>query len=92
MVTEVIRAVGVGFIPWGSPTLWTQVAGKEKLLTSIPTVLVIFLLNAVRIRRDDKDGVLHITTLDIRYNQVHTFMNIVYSMHIHVMYMYVQCI
>ena len=96
VVTAVIRAVGVGFIPWVSPTLWTQVAGKEKLRTSIPTVsqrnIVNFLLHAVRIRRDDKDGVLHITTLDIRYNQVHTFMNIVYRMHIHIMYMYVQCI
>ena len=65
---------------------------KEMLRTSIPTVfqrnIVIFLLNAVRIRRDNKDGVLHITKLDIRYNQVHTFMNIVYRMHIHVMYMY----
>ena len=70
VVTEVIRAVGVGFIPWGSRTLWTQVAGKEKLLTSIPTVfqrnIVIFLLNAVRIRRDNKDGVLHTIMPDVK--------------------------
>jgi hypothetical protein len=33
----VIRATAVGWILWGSPTLWTQVAGKEKLGTSKPT-------------------------------------------------------
>jgi hypothetical protein len=38
VVTEVIRAASVGCILWGSPTHWTQVAGKEKLQTSIPTV------------------------------------------------------
>ncbi len=41
MVTEVIRAASVGCILCGSPTrwtTWTQVAGKEKLWTSIPTV------------------------------------------------------
>jgi hypothetical protein len=38
VVTEVIRAASVGCILWGSPTRWTQVAGKEKLQTSIPTV------------------------------------------------------
>jgi hypothetical protein len=51
-----------------SPTLWTQVAGKKKLGTGIPTVVQqnIFgnLLNAVRIKRDNKDGVLHTTKLD----------------------------
>ena len=36
VVTEVIRAASVGCILWGSPTRWTQVAGKEKLQTSIP--------------------------------------------------------
>jgi hypothetical protein len=51
----------------GSPTLWKQVAGEEKLQTSIPTVfqqnIVANLLNAVRIRRDNKDGVLYTTKL-----------------------------
>ncbi len=50
-----------------SPTCWTQVAGKEKLWASIPTVfqlnIVVSLLNAVRIRRDNKAGVLHTTKL-----------------------------
>ena len=66
---EVIRAASVGWTLWGSPTRWTQVAGKEKLWTSIPTVfqrnILGNLLNAVRIRRDNKDGVLHSTKLDI---------------------------
>jgi hypothetical protein len=47
-----------------------QVAGKEKLGTSTPTVLqrniLGNLLNAVRIRRDNQDGVLHTTRLDIK--------------------------
>jgi hypothetical protein len=66
VVTEVIRAVSVVCILWGSPTRWTQVAGKEKLWASIPTVfqwIVVVLLNAVRIRRNNKDGVLHTTKL-----------------------------
>ncbi len=29
MVTQVIRAATVGWIHWGSPTLWTQVAGSR---------------------------------------------------------------
>jgi hypothetical protein len=72
VVTEVIRASSVGCILWGSPTRWTQVAGKEKLWASIPTVfqwnrdIVIVLLNAVRIRRDYKDGVLHTTKLEFQ--------------------------
>jgi hypothetical protein len=53
-VTEVIRAASVRWIIWGSPTRWTQVADKEKLLMSIPTVLQQNILenifNAVRIR------------------------------------------
>jgi hypothetical protein len=53
-----------------SPTHWTQVAGKEKLLTSIPTVfqrnIFVNLLNAVRIRRDNKEGVLHTTKLELK--------------------------
>jgi hypothetical protein len=69
VVRDVIRAAYVGLILWGSPTLWTQVAGKEKLGTSIPTVfqhnIIGILLNAVGIRRDNKDGVLH-TELDIK--------------------------
>ena len=70
VVTEVIRAASVGCILWGSPTRWTQVAGKEKLWTSIPTVfqrnIVVVLLNAVRIRRDNKYGVLHTTKLVVK--------------------------
>ena len=70
VVIEVIRASSVGCLLWGSPTRWTQVAGKEKLRTSIPTVfqrnILGILLNAVRIRRDNKDGVLHTTKLDIK--------------------------
>ena len=69
VVTEVIRATSVGCILWGSPTRWTQVADIEKLQTSIPTVfqrnILGNLLNAVRIRRDNKDGVLHTAKLDI---------------------------
>jgi hypothetical protein len=52
----------------GVSTLWTQVAGEEKLQTSIPTVfhwnIVVNLLNAVRIRRDNKCGVLYTTKLE----------------------------
>ncbi len=43
---------------------------KEKLQTSIPTVFQVDimgnLLNAVRIWRDNKDGVLHTRKLDIK--------------------------
>jgi hypothetical protein len=46
------------------------VAGKEKLQTRIPTVfqrtILGNLLNSVRIRRDNKDGVLHTTKLDLK--------------------------
>jgi hypothetical protein len=74
VVTKVIMAAAVNPIHWGSPTLWTQVVGKEKLLTtcvtSIPTVfqrnIVVNLLNAVRIRWDDKDGVLYTTKLEFQ--------------------------
>jgi hypothetical protein len=69
VVTEVIRATSVGCILWGSPTRRTQVAGKEKLRSRIPTVfqrnILGNLVNAVRIRRDNKDGVLHTAKLDI---------------------------
>ncbi len=70
MVTEVIRAASVGCILWGPPTRWTQVAGKEKLLTSIPIVfqrnIFVNFPNAVRLRRDNKDGVLHTTKLELK--------------------------
>jgi hypothetical protein len=70
VVMKVIRAAAVHPILWGSPTLWTQVVGEEKLQTSIPTVfqlnIVVNLLNAVRIRRDNKDGVLYTTKLEFQ--------------------------
>jgi hypothetical protein len=56
----------------GSTILRAQVAGKEKLGASIPTVsgfqgdILGNFLNAVRIRRDNKDGVLHTTTQDLK--------------------------
>jgi hypothetical protein len=47
-----------------------QVADKEKLLTNIPTVfqrnIYVNILNAVRIRRDNKDGGLHTTQLELK--------------------------
>jgi hypothetical protein len=65
-----MRTAAVGSILRGSSTLWTQVAGKEQLGTSLPTILqrniLGNLLNAVRIIRDNKDGVLHTTKLDIK--------------------------
>jgi hypothetical protein len=69
--TPAIRwAASVDWILCGSPTLWTQITSKKKLGTSIPTVfqrnIIGILLNAVRIRRDNKDGVLHTTKLDIK--------------------------
>jgi hypothetical protein len=70
VVTEVIRAASVGCVLWGSPTRWMQAAGKEKLLTSKATIfqlnIFINILNAVRIRRDDKDGVLHTIKLEFQ--------------------------
>jgi hypothetical protein len=70
VVREVIRAASVECILWGSPTHLTQVACKQKLQTSIPTVfqrnIYVNLLNAVRIRRDNKDGVLHTTKLELK--------------------------
>ncbi len=57
VVTEIIRADPVCLILRGSSILWTQVAGKEKLWASIPTVfqgdILGNLLNAVTIRRDN---------------------------------------
>jgi hypothetical protein len=48
----------------------TQVAGKVELGASIPTVfqgnILGNILNAVRIRRDNKDGVMHTTMLYVR--------------------------
>ena len=50
--------------------LWTQVAGKEELGPSIPTVfqgdILGNLLNVVRIRRDNKGGALHTTMSDVK--------------------------
>ncbi len=70
VVMKVIRAAAIGPILWGSPTIWTQVAGKEQLWMSIPTVfqlnIVVNLLNAIRIRRDNKDGVLYTTKLEFQ--------------------------
>ena len=70
VVTEIIRAASVVCILWGSPTRWTQVAGEEKLWASIPTVfqrnIVFVSMNAVRIRRDNKDGVLHTTKVVVQ--------------------------
>jgi hypothetical protein len=47
-----------------------QVAGKKQLWTSIPTVfqlnIVVDLVNAVRITRYNKDGVLHTTKLVVQ--------------------------
>ncbi len=47
-----------------------QVAGKVELGAIISTVfqwdILGNLLNAVRIRRDNKDGVLHTTTPDVK--------------------------
>jgi hypothetical protein len=104
VVREVIRAASVGWILWGSPTLWTQVACKKKLGMSIPTVfqwnIIGILLNAVRIRRDNKDGVLHTTKLDIKiqsstYVYEHCIYH-VYTKYVHVcttcVYMFVQYI
>ena len=49
---------------------WTKVAGKQQLGASIPTVFQVDilgnLLNAVRIRRDNKDGVLHTIMPDVK--------------------------
>jgi len=97
MVRDVIRAAYVGSILWGSPTLWTQVAGKEKLGTSIPTVfkqnIIGIFLNSVRIRRDNKDGVLHTTKLDIKIqSNIKVYEHgiyIVYTKYVHVCNMYV---
>ena len=70
MVRAVIGTASVGWILWRSPPLWTEEAGKEKLGTSIPTFLqgdiLGNLFNAVGIRRDNKDGVLHTEKLNIK--------------------------
>ncbi len=97
MVREVIRAAYVCLILWGSPTLWTQVAGKEKLGTSIPTVfqqnIIGIFLNTVRVRRDNKDGVLHKTKLDVRIQskiKVYVYcIYIVYTTYVHVYNLFV---
>ena len=70
MVQDVIRARSVSRILGDPAILWTQVAGKEELGASIPTVIkgdvLGNLLNAVRIRRDNKDGVLHTIMPDVK--------------------------
>ena len=70
MVQDVIRARSVSRILGDPAILWTQVAGKEELGASIPTVIkgdvLGNLLNAVRIRRDNKDGVLHTIMTDVK--------------------------
>jgi hypothetical protein len=70
VIGEVIRAEFVDSVLRGSSILWTQVARKKKLRTSIPTVfqrkIIGILLNVVRVRRDNKDGVLHTEKLDIK--------------------------
>ncbi len=95
VLTEVIRALFVGWILWGSPTQWTYVlvGGKEKLLTSIPTVfqqhIMGNLLNAERIRSDNKDGLLHTTKLNIKiksnnYIYEHCIYHYIHNMHMYV--------
>ncbi len=82
---------------WMRPLLWTQVAGKEKLGTSIPTVfqqnIIGIFLNAVRIRRDNKNGVLHTTKLDIKIqSKIKVYEHCIYSVHtkyVHVSDVYV---
>jgi hypothetical protein len=96
-VTAIIRAVSVVCILRGPPSRWTQVAGKEKLGTSIPTLfqqnIIGIFLNAVRIRRDNKDGVLHTTKLDIKIqSKIKVYEHgiyIVYTKYVHVCNMYV---
>jgi hypothetical protein len=59
-----------------SPILWTHNTCEEKLGTGIPTVLqgniVAILLNAVRKRRDNHNGILH-TCSGLVYTTIHWF-------------------
>jgi hypothetical protein len=83
----------------GPAILSTQVAAnfKVELGASIPTVfqrdILGNLLHAVRIRRDNKDGVLHTTKLDIKIQskiKVYEYgIYIVYTQYVHVCNMYV---
>ena len=70
MVKNVIRAYSASRILLEPAILWTQVAGKEELWASIPTVfqggIVGNLVNAVRIRRDNKNGVLNTIMPDVK--------------------------
>ena len=70
MVKDVIRVCSVSRIPGDPAILGTQDAGKEELGSSIPTVIkgdvLGNLLNAVRIRRDNKDSVLHTIMTDFK--------------------------
>ena len=93
VVRVVIGTASVGWILWRSPPLWTEEAGKEKLGMSIPTFLqgdiLGNLFTAVRIRRDDKDGVLHTITPDVKmYSSIlqydhcmHTYTLSMYQVH-----------
>jgi hypothetical protein len=69
VVTEVIRADFMIWVLREPGISWTQAAGKEELGASIPTVfqgdILENLLNAVRIRRDNADGVLHTPTQEL---------------------------
>ena len=97
VVTAVIRPVSVVCILRGSPSRWTQVAGKEKLRTSIPTVfqrnIIILSFNAVRIRRDNKYGVLHTTKLVVQIkSRIYIYEHCIYhayECYVHVYDLYV---
>jgi len=75
-VTNVIRASMAAFVFRQSPILWTHNTCEEKLGTGIPTVLqgniVAILLNAVRKRRDNHNGILH-TCSGLVYTTIHWF-------------------
>jgi hypothetical protein len=97
VVIVVIRPVSVVCILRGSPSRWTQVAGKEKLRTSVPTVfqrnIIILSFNAVRIRRDNNYGVLHTTKLIVQikssiYIHEHCIYD-AYAYFVTCMYMYI---
>ena len=61
-VGKIIRAFFVGRVFWQTSMWWAQMTGKEELWTGIPTVFqgytVAVLLDAVRIRWDDNNGIL----------------------------------
>jgi hypothetical protein len=68
VVMEIIRADFVIWILLEPGISWMQAAGKEELGVGIPTVFqgdILDLLNAVRIRRDNTNSVLHTPTQDL---------------------------